>query len=487
MAFLIAGTTMLLTFGVSAPAFADNGPHVTTAFGSLDGSGNVVQSPGQDNVRTDRCAGCHRAHTASGSMLLMVSDESQLCYSCHGSAGVGATTDVVDGVQYSQANRTSPIAGALRGGGFSKAELGNASVTIVNGSRGLSADKSKTVIAVGAQQNTTSAHDVNSGQALVAWGGGAPGSGTGTTLNAATALECTSCHDPHGNGNYRILRPVPVGAPTGTAAVTIADSSTKVYTTTNYWLVDDPNSATVNGYTGTPNTSAFLGNISSWCATCHTRILSPSGGYAAALVSINTGATSYTGSFVGGNATVTFTGTVPSGIAVGDNIAFTTITPTNAPPANLQPGFGTNMLYRVFSINATTLTFGNPTSATALKPTTGYNGNVTFVSGTQTTPDGNFTFRHRSDNGTVSLPTGVTTRGVPTNPDGSPNMNILGQNNPNCVTCHVAHGSNADMSGDANSQFSKTVKDPAGNVPAGGDSYLLRVSNRGMCKMCHNL
>jgi predicted CXXCH cytochrome family protein len=485
MAFLIAGTTLLLTFG-AAPAFADNGPHVTTAFGSLDGSGNVVQSPGQDNVRTDRCAGCHRAHTATGAMLLMVSDESQLCYSCHGSAGVGATTDVVDGVQYSTADRTGSIAGALRGGGFSKAELGNASVTIVNGSRGLSADKSKTVIGLtGAPVATTSAHDVNSASALVAWGGGAPGTGTGVTLNAATQLECTSCHDPHGNGNYRILRPVPVGAPTGTAAVTIADSATKLYTTTNYWLVDDPYSATVAGPTGALNTSAFLGNISSWCATCHTRTLAASGGYATALVSINAGATSYSATFVGGNATFTFTGTAPTPV-VGDNIAFTTITPSNAPAANLVPGFVTNVLYRVFSINGTTMTVGNPTSTSALKPTTGYNGTATFVLGTQTTKDGVFTFRHRSDNSTISLQTGVTTRGTPIT-NGVADMNILGFNNPNCLTCHVAHGSNADMSGDANSQFSKTVKDPAGNVPAGGDSYLLRVSNRGMCKLCHNV
>jgi len=482
MAFLIAGTTLLLTFGAS-PAFADNGPHVSTAFGSLDGSGNVVQSPGENNVNTDRCAGCHRAHTAQGAFLLASGDASQLCYSCHGTAGVGATTDVVDGVQYSTADRTGAIAGALRGGGFSQAEIGNASVVIANSSRGLSPDKSKTVIAVGAQTATTSAHTVNASNALVAWGGGAPGSGVGTSLSGANALECTSCHDPHGNGNYRILRPVPVGAPTGTAAVTISDSATKVYTTTNYWLVDDPNSATVNGPTGTPNTSAFLGSISSWCATCHSRILSPSGGYAEALVSVNSGATSYTATFTGGSANFAVTSSMPT-VNVGDTVAFTGITATNAPAANLVPGFATNVLYRVFSISGTTITVGNPAGTSALKPTTGYNGTATFVLGSQTTADGNFMFRHRSDNGTISLQTGVTTRGVPFNADGTPNMNILGFNNPNCLTCHVAHGSNVTMGGDGNTSFSSTVKNPDGSA---GDSYLLRVANRGICRMCHNL
>jgi hypothetical protein len=267
--------------------------------------------------------------------------------------------------------------------------------------------------------------------------------------------------------------------------VTIADSATKVYTTTNYWLVDDPYSATVAGPTGTLNTSAFLGSISSWCAACHTRILTPSGGWAEALVKVNTGATSYTATFTGGSANFTVTSAMPT-VAVGDTVAFTTITPSNSPAANLVPGFGTNMLYRVYSVAGSVVTVGNPLGTSALKPTTGYNGTATFVLGTDTTKDGDFTFRHRSDNGTVSLQTGVTTRGTPVT-GGVPDMNVLGYNNPNCLTCHVAHGSNADMSGDSNSQFSKTVKDPAGNVPAGGSSYLLRVSNRGMCKMCHNV
>ena len=493
MAFLVAGTTLLLVFGAS-PAMADNGPHVSTAFGSYDSTtGTVTQSPGQSNVNTDRCAGCHRAHTASGSFLLTSTDASQLCYSCHGTAGTGATTDVVDGVQYNNSatppalTRGGTMVGSLRGGGFSKAALGNASVVMMyNAARAsISPDKSQTVISadVANQSVTTSSHNVNATGALVAWGGGAAGSGTGTQFINGTALECTSCHDPHGNGNYRILRPVPVGAPSG--SVTVPDSATKVYTTTNYWLVDDPYSATVASMTGANNTSAFLGSISAWCSTCHTRILSPSGGYAMPLVSFNTGATYYNISFTGNSTTFTVTTTPMPTINVNDTLAFATITPATGTAANLTAGFMTNVLYRVYSVSGSTITLGNPVGTSAMKPPTGFSGTGTFAMASQTTADGNFMYRHRSDNATLSLQTGVTTRGTaPILSNGQPNAAILGWNNPNCITCHVAHGSNVSMAGDGNTAQSSTVTKPDGSA---GDSYLLRVANRGTCRMCHNL
>jgi hypothetical protein len=75
---------------------------------------------------------------------------------------------------------------------------------------------------------------------------------------------CTSCHDPHGNGNFRALRAIPTGS--GAAGVTIADTAAaaKTYTTTNYWATD---------VSGTETGTQFITNISSWCSTCHTRYL----------------------------------------------------------------------------------------------------------------------------------------------------------------------------------------------------------------------
>jgi hypothetical protein len=57
---------------------------------------------------------------------------------------------------------------------------------------------------------------------------------------------------------------------------------------------------------------------------------------------------------------------------------------------------------------------------------------------------------------------------------------------PNCIQCHVSHGSNAQMDG-----YAADVTTPGGTAaqPAGApaDSRLLRVDNRGTCVMCHNV
>lgn len=59
------------------------------------------------------------------------------------------------------------------------------------------------VLATTAKQATTSTHE---GTGTV-WGNGAQGQGNvGTT---GVVLECTSCHNPHGNGQYRILATEP--------------------------------------------------------------------------------------------------------------------------------------------------------------------------------------------------------------------------------------------------------------------------------------
>jgi hypothetical protein len=77
------------------------------------------------------------------------------------------------------------------------------------------------------------------------------------------------------------------------------------------------------------------------------------------------------------------------------------------------------------------------------------------------TTDAMYAFRHRSDANYKSVGTMGTS--------------------PNCLTCHVSHGSNAAMSG----TNSGAVKYP-GNTGNAGSSFLLRVDNRGTCQMCHN-
>lgn len=244
---VIVGSAVSLLLG-AGPASADNGPHVSTA-GTL----------------TARCAGCHRLHSAKAAYLLE-EDEPALCYTCHGSGATGASTDVVDGLGYGNAYPSTTrgaAVGALRGGGFQYALIDSANPS---GQRSTQSNQTGTVpvLPLGSPAPATSSHSVD-GSSVTAWGNG-PISATaqaGTTVQ----LGCTSCHDPHGNGSYRILQPIPTqsGATTG---VSIADATTKVYTTTNYWTSWDDNS------TG-PN--SFIRTISLWCTQCHTRYLATAG------------------------------------------------------------------------------------------------------------------------------------------------------------------------------------------------------------------
>lgn len=278
-----------------------------------------------------------------------------------------------------QSGYNNSSGGALRGGGFDFAmiDAGNATKDLVwNAARGSFSSTNQNIGVLSSKVATTSNH--LSGQNTV-WGNG-PLTGTvnpGTVTTSSTKLECGSCHDPHGNGNYRILKPVPNNAPSGTTPVTIPDTTVKEYTTTNYWVAADKNAydGDVNFRTnqylgatgitnptpvlktlsGTTTVDKYLANVAAWCTTCHTRYLAPSGSW---------------------------------GSSSGDAV---------------------------------------------------------------------FTYRHTGDNVTAMV-----------------------GNNRNCIQCHVAHGSNAAMSAES------AVEWPGGTTKS-TDSRLLRVSERGMCLMCHNV
>ncbi|MEP7035295.1 MAG: hypothetical protein ABI934_06885, partial [Actinomycetota bacterium] len=220
------------------------------------------------------------------------------------------------------------------------------------------------------------------------WGNGAV-SATVNPGKAGVTLECSSCHDPHGNGNYRILKPLPSDSG-ATVPVNIPDAVAKNYTTADYWLVTDRQVPTVKGSTTLPvagQTDGYIANVAAWCTTCHTRYLAGSGSY-------------------------------------------------NTP---LKDGAGVT--------------------------------------------DALFTYRHRSDRSDAE-----------------------GISRPNCIQCHVSHGTSANMTSRAASFTAPdglvpTAKggvatpytDHNGVAAAGlsgspvGTSRLLRVDNRGTCVMCHNV
>jgi len=320
-ALLFSGAWLLLA---AMPVLADGGPHVSDT------------NSGVSTLAADSCAGCHRAHTAPSEMLLNGPTGEELCFTCHGAASAGATTDVMTGIQYAIGtgglrDSAAPL-GALRGGGFDQARLvSGAAARIFRTSPGSVQAK----VTVGAAADITSSHLNLATNGLtaptVAWGN----DGIGTGVGATVSLGCASCHNPHGNGKYRILNPIPV--PTATISGTFvsiaapgatvtdaalpaagdarnytviqvkpaaggtymllasdvldafkisdgnpATSPTKTWpagtynsSAGDYWHVRVPwNSAT--GTADAPNgipggASAFTTQMAAWCSACHTR------------------------------------------------------------------------------------------------------------------------------------------------------------------------------------------------------------------------
>ena len=398
---LMAGTLWL--FLLAVPALADNGPHV---------AGQYV------GTTTDFCAGCHRTHSAPAANLLLKAQPG-LCYTCHGSVAQGAQTDAQDGAFFSTTGSRNVVNGtnavpALRGGGFDYALVASNAYTgsLFGGA---------TIAALTQGQATTSHHSIdNSPQTM--WGNG-PISLSPNSGKAGVDLTCGSCHDPHGNHQYRILKPGPTDSGIGNFSfeadyaaggrVYINDASAKTYSTANYADIDGGNTSpnnlapatqpatpqTGDAWNGGPQDNSTIayntvkenwyGNYttagSQWCATCHTRYNADGG---AALMN-------------SGDAVFTFRHAVYKLIVPGKvgNVPAT---------INGQPGWLTTA------------------------------------------------------NGTLD-PSGTS-------------------HGPKCLTCHLGHGSNAAMSTLITDQSSPGV----GQVAAPHlNSSLLRLDNRGVCEACH--
>jgi len=381
LASLLAGGALFLLVG-AIPALADGGPH------------SVTINSGSAGISSDSCAGCHRAHTAQGEMIL-VDEEPVLCLTCHGATGTGATTDVMNGIQYAVSTtegeiRASGVLGALRGGGFENARIATDSAARVAYASGGNVRQLGMVPVRSTGQAVTSTHmNVADPTSAVVWGNG-PISAT-ENAGGTTTMTCSSCHNPHGNGQYRILNPIPAGSGgTMTASATAAP-------------VDDaplPSAGDQRNYTvmqkkgteGTPST--YLLYASDVVA----------GGYA---------------------------------VTVGDY--FHKQVPWNATSGSAKD-----------APNGKPTTFNGQINAWCAQCHTRYLTDPA-VSHPQEVSSGDaiFTYRHG------------TTR------------------NP-CTTCHVAHGSNAQMTGVYSSTF------PYPNATESASSRLLKIDNRGTCQACHD-
>lgn len=410
LALLLAGSAIWL-FLLAIPALADNGPHI---------AGNFGKTP-------DQCASCHRAHSAVAANLL-VKAQPGLCYQCHGSTGLGAGTDVQDGTFYgspaTQHVAATAASGALRGGGFDYALISSNTYT-GSGFGGLTIAANGR-IGGGTPEQTTSHHSVI-GSPVTMWGNGPLGSPNGGKANVD--LTCGSCHDPHGDHTFRILKPGPSDSgidnysfeanySAGGRVYVNDTSSSPSYTTTNYGSIDPGNTSASNGipstqpatqyngdgWNGGPQNSSIIayntatknwyGNWTSvssqWCATCHTRYLAPTGS---------------------------------AGVNSGD---------------------------AVFTYRHAIYGLIDPSAP----------GNVPGTIGTVST---------------WLTTTGTTTVGTI---DGS-----TLSHGPRCLLCHISHGSNATMTSVITSQTSPGINQ--GGTP-NLTSTLLRLDNRGVCQACHN-
>ncbi len=241
-------------------ASADNGPHIV-----------------ETGATPDKCASCHRIHTAKSDFLFKSGGTVEaFCFSCHGNGGPGSDLAAQEGTFYGETtpgapygSKTASTTMGLRAGGFDTARI---DTTDPNNTLNLPPSDIG-VLAV--PQTVNSWHAVDDTTAGTMWGNGAIGTvGAGPNYT----LECTSCHDPHGNGNYRILRSIPQGS--GGAGYAIPDTYPKAasdYTTTNYFnmyfggATPAPMPA---GPSVTPAPGAsILVDTSAWCSQCHTRYL----------------------------------------------------------------------------------------------------------------------------------------------------------------------------------------------------------------------
>ncbi len=389
----------------------------SAAFANFAIHGNYVND-------TDACAGCHRAHTSVSSITwddaggnnhsaLLVSSATtmqEFCYACHDSAGQSADTNVSDGLYYGTDYGTNM--GVLNGGGFESFD----------------------------NTPTTSTH-VSNGGSWGAYGGGYFGQGaTGATGNFTDtgdpktsnltgesnkiAMDCATCHDPHGSANYRILKSLVNGNYVGgyVASATAPTNPTPdgfVSSVETGWPAEgfrlhtaypayEPNYTTpmyAKGYdmaTGTENADKGMGG---WCAGCHSTYV--------------------------GDSTQQFTNSL--------GIVYQSLASTY----NAGDGAGLTLRHR-HPINVELASYNStatPLNVAGLTIPVANNLGAPHVAGKPVTDSGDWV---------------------------------------ECLTCHRAHGTISKMSGFA--------VDTVGLPPfvSGTPSALLRLDNRGVCENCHN-
>ncbi|MGG3563727.1 cytochrome c3 family protein [Neobacillus rhizosphaerae] len=217
------------------PTSTNPAPGIHSA--DVDNFGNKAthRTHGNFQNNTNACANCHSTHNGEDSMLLMKSGEYELCMSCH------------DGTM-----------------GFYNVKDGSGAGTFNE------------------SHESASMHNVDSGLQI--------GSAPGAVVNISTEiLECSSCHNPHGSANDRLLNETVLGKAyaynvsgkmgsshgpsfTKTTAIPTGQLAIKLI------LKEDPAFAELNSQTGTgfkvyksmgPDGARDRMNYSNFCSVCH--------------------------------------------------------------------------------------------------------------------------------------------------------------------------------------------------------------------------
>jgi predicted CXXCH cytochrome family protein len=488
------GSALVLSawlFLAAAPVFADGGPHVSAA------------NSGVSTLAADGCAGCHRAHTAQGEMIINAPSEEALCLTCHGAASTGASTDVMTGIQYSIGAgglRGGTQLGALRGGGFDQARMDAGNLIRLSYYRNAALNVSqRPKVGVGAAEDVTSAHIEMAANGLdlpnVAWGNGVAGSGAGP----AATLSCADCHNPHGNGNFRILNLTRENAsiddtqPVNILA-TVA-SNDRVYTEVSHALLAG-------------QTVAIAGNVNV-----------ADGNYVIATVSAN-------------YFTLTGVDIVADGGVAGTvtRVSGTVVTDASLPAAGDKRNYTVMQVKGTEGTESTYLLYVSQLVAAEAAGT--FNG----IAGNYGATGGDYFARNVPWNPQINnaacdptvFPAPAACATANSAPNGRPSTfsaqitswcaschtRYFANNNPNtdtadpldtgaswayprpgdslfnhqhrtvagrdCLTCHVSHGSNAEMTG----TFSANMNYPDGTISA--SSRLLKIDDRGTCQACHD-
>ncbi len=171
---------------------------------------------------TVKCAACHSTHRGQGDQLISRKTETMLCLLCHD--GSGSAYNVNAGT----------IAGLHESPAGPMEKWVDASVA------------STTTKAAELRKGATSKHDVRYTTLLASAPGASPA--------FSGELRCSSCHDPHGNSNYRNLReaPNPYNTPADASRVTVKARLIRA-----------------DGKIGSAETVDYQTGMTEFCSACH--------------------------------------------------------------------------------------------------------------------------------------------------------------------------------------------------------------------------